>query len=113
MKWLSKGFCSSQLCSLTLCLVLAGTLSGCEAYRKCGFSGCSGDATITANVQAQFARYPPLTANSVRIQTLNKVVYLTGQVDTDVERLLAVSLANDVDGVTQVVDSISVDNVSR
>jgi hypothetical protein len=103
-----------QLCTLTLCLLLSGMLCGCAAYRKCGFSGCAGDAAITANVKAQFARYPALTAaNSVRIQTLNKVVYLTGQVDTDVERLLAVSLAGDVEGVTEVVDSISVDNLSR
>jgi osmotically-inducible protein OsmY len=99
---------------MTLCLLLSAMLCGCAAYRECGFRGCPGDATITANVKAQFARYPPLTAaNSVRIQTLNKVVYLTGQVDTDVERLLAVSLASDVEGVTKVVDSISVDNVGR
>jgi osmotically-inducible protein OsmY len=102
-----------QILSVALAPILAGTLCGCEAYSQCGFSGCPGDATITANVEAQFARYPPLTANSVRIQTLNKVVYLTGQVDTDVERLLAVSVASDVADVSRVVDSISVENVSR
>ena len=101
------------LLSVTLPALLVATLCGCVAYRECGFSGCPGDATITANVEGRFARYPPLSANSVRIQTLNGVVYLTGQVDTDVERLLAVSVASDVTDVSRVVDSISVNNVGR
>jgi hypothetical protein len=63
--------------------------------------------------QCAIRHYPSLTANTVRIQTLNRVVYLTGLVDTDVERLLAVSVAGDVQGVTRVVDSISVNNVPR
>jgi osmotically-inducible protein OsmY len=94
----------------------ASTLSGCATvatFNKCGLTGCPGDAAITADVTAQFARYAPLTANSVRIQTLDHVVYLTGLVDTDVERLLAVSVASDVSGVARVVDSISVNNVGR
>ncbi len=94
-------------------LILMSALSGCATFNECGFSGCPGDAAITAAVAGQFGRYAALTANSVRIQTLNKVVYLTGVVDTDVERSLAVSLAGDVTGVARVVDSISINNVSR
>jgi osmotically-inducible protein OsmY len=111
-----------QLVCPALLVVLSGlgsivlTLSGCATFatfHKCGLTGCPADAAITADVTAQFARYPPLTVNSVRIQTLDRVVYLTGLVDTDVERLLAVSIASDVSGVTRVVDSISVNNVGR
>jgi hyperosmotically inducible periplasmic protein len=88
-------------------------LSGCAAFGKCSTDSCAADAAITANVTARLAHYPALGANSVRIQTLNQVVYLTGVVDTDVERFLAVSVADEVDGVKRVVDSISVDNVPR
>lgn len=89
-------------------------LCGCETYktyRKCGLAGCAGDADITASVESRFSRYAPLV--SVRVQTLDKVVYLTGQVDTDVERFLAVSVAGNVQGVSDVVDSIGVNNIGR
>ena len=95
-------------------LCLAATLCACQTYKtykKCGFAGCPGDADITASVESQFGRYAPLIG--VRVQTLGKVVYLTGQVDTDVERFLAVSVAENVRGVSDVVDSIGVNNVGR
>jgi len=85
-------------------------LNGCSAAVLCADETCAADHPISAEVSAQFAHYPSLTANMVRVQTLHRVVYLTGIVDTDVERLLAVSVAGDVQGVTRVVDSISVNN---
>jgi osmotically-inducible protein OsmY len=94
---------------LSLCLGTA--LCACQTYKKCGLTGCTGDTDINAMVASQFDRYAPLYA--VRVQTLDKVVYLTGQVDTDVERFLAVSVAGNVDGVSDVVDSISVNNIGR
>jgi osmotically-inducible protein OsmY len=97
-----------------LSLCLGATLCACQTYqtyRKCGLAGCAGDADVTAVVESQFDGYASL--NTVRVQTLDKVVYLTGQVDTDVERFLAVSVAGDVQGVADVVDSISVNNRGR
>jgi len=88
-------------------------LGGCASFRTCQDQTCTADRAISSEVGSQFARYPSLSANTVRIQTLRRVVYLTGTVDTDVERLLAVSLAGDVQGVTRVVDSIVVNNVPR
>ena len=90
------------------CLMLAD----CSAY-KCIDESCRTDAAITANVTALFARYCALSANTVRIQTLHQVIYLTGTVDTDVERFLAVSVAGTASGVTRVVDSINVNNTPR
>lgn len=87
--------------------------SGCETFWKCTGTACAADEAITEDVNARFADYPALAADSLRVQTLHQVVYLTGMVDTDVERLLAVSLAGDVDGVKRVVDSVSVNNVPR
>jgi osmotically-inducible protein OsmY len=93
---------------LVLVAILLGTLPGCAAYRKCGFAGCAGDAQITAAVQAQFRRHPVLEPpNLLHVQTVDHVVYLTGQVDTELERSLAESVARDVVGVTRVVNSIN------
>jgi osmotically-inducible protein OsmY len=41
------------------------------------------------------------------VQTLDHVVYLTGQVDTELERSMAETVARKVIGVTQVVNSIN------
>jgi osmotically-inducible protein OsmY len=89
-------------------VILAGSLSACAVYKKCGFAGCPGDADITANVKALFNQYPVLEPpNLIYVQTLDHVVYLTGQVNTDPERALAKSLALQVGGVTRVVNSIN------
>ena len=93
---------------VALAVLVTGTLSACAAYRKCGFTGCPGDANITANVQAQFRQHPALEPpNLLHVQTPDHVVYLTGQVDTELERSMAESLARDVAGVKRVVNSIN------
>ena len=69
---------------VALAVVVTGTLDACAVYTKCGFRGCAGDANITANVQAQFRQHPALEPpNLLHVQTLDHVVYLTGQVDTE------------------------------
>ena len=89
---------------------VAATLPGCalhSIYEKCGFSGCPGDPQITADVRSLMSRYPSLEApNLIRVQTLDRVVYLTGEVDTDTVRQLAESVAREAPGVTRVVDTI-------
>ena len=102
MSW-SKSFCTG-----VSVLILAGTLGGCAVYRKCGFSGCPGDAQVTAAVTARFDHYPVLEPpNLVYVQTLDRVVYLTGQVNTETERDLAQTVALQVPGVTRVINSIN------
>jgi hypothetical protein len=97
-----------------LWLGLAATLPGCATYNKCGLHGCPGDASITAEVEAQLQQYPALEApNSVRTRTLDHVVYLYGLVDTDLERQLAESVATEAAGGARVVDSIAVNNLGR
>jgi osmotically-inducible protein OsmY len=91
-----------------LAILLTATLSGCAVYRKCGFTGCAGDAAITANIKAQFRQHPALEPPTLlHVQTLDHVVYLTGQVDTELERSMAESLALNVAGVKRVVNSIN------
>ena len=81
--------------------------AGCAVYQKCGFAGCPGDADITARVEGLFVAHPELEPpNLLHVQTLDHVVYLTGVVDTDLEREMAAVIAHRAPGVTQVVNSI-------
>ncbi len=88
-------------------ILAVGGFTGCATYRKCGWSGCPGDAQITANVQALFDRNPALgPPNLIYVQTLDRVVYLNGVVDTPLEQRLAESVAREGAGVTRVVNNI-------
>jgi len=94
--------------------LLLGCLPGCATYRDCGFRGCPGDAAISATVAAQLQQYPVLQApNSVRVQTLDHVVYLYGLVDTDLERELAESVATSAAGGARIVNSVAISNLGR
>ena len=96
---------------LAPCILLCGVLCACtayHAYKKCGSEGCPGDSQITAAVQAQLAQHRELAApNHVYVQTLDGVVYLSGQVSTDLQRSTAVTAARQAAGVTKVVDNIA------
>ena len=103
-----------ELYALTFVAIPTATLAGCATYRKCGLRGCPGDADITAKLQAQLDKHPALEApNSVRARAVDHVVYLSGQVDTDLERELAESVAVEATGGARIVDSIAVSNVSH
>jgi osmotically-inducible protein OsmY len=92
----------------TVVLLLIG-LSGCATYEKCGIEGCAGDRKITASVRAAFEEQPELgPPNSINVETLNRVVYLTGHVSAGEMRSTAESVAQKVPGVTRVEDTIYV-----
>jgi osmotically-inducible protein OsmY len=89
--------------------VLIGSSSGCAVSGVRGLSGSPGDDGISAHVRAQLSQYPSLrSSDSLRVRTYGRVVYLTGQVDSDEQRDLAESLTSEVDGVARVVDTISI-----
>jgi osmotically-inducible protein OsmY len=94
---------------MTLGLLIVGVLSGCATFEKCGFKGCPGDAQITAEVKALFDRHPEL-GTSIDVQTLDRVVYLYGLVDTPLVSKIAESVALEAPGVTRVVSSIAYGN---
>jgi osmotically-inducible protein OsmY len=94
---------------LAAVVVLTLAATGCATYEHCGFEGCPGDASLTANVQARFNQRPELgPPNSIDVQTLNHVVYLYGPVSTGLQRQEAASVARGVPGVKRVVNSIDV-----
>jgi osmotically-inducible protein OsmY len=104
---------TSMLRSILLALILTSALAGCATYRKCGFSGCPGDAEISVQVRALFNQHPVLEPpNLIGIETLDHVVSLTGLVDTDLERRIAQSVALQAEGVARVVNSIELRNGS-
>ena len=98
-----------------LCCALL--LAGCSLYqdlRDCGWRGCPGDEQLTAEVQRQINQHTELLApNHVYVQTLKHVVYLTGQVATDLQRQIAQSVALQAKGVHRVVNNIAVSYEGR
>ena len=107
---------STTISALAL-LASAAALCGCaayDAYRKCGTRGCSGDAQITREVEAQLDEHPQLLApNLVYVQTLDGVVYLSGQVATELQREEAVLAARGAPGARRVVDNIALPYTGR
>lgn len=99
-----------------LLLAAAAMLSGCAAFdtwRKCG-AGCPGDAELTAAVRARLDQHTELLApNQVYVSTLDRVVYLSGEVATDLQRATAEAVARETPGVPRVVDLISLEYNGR
>jgi osmotically-inducible protein OsmY len=97
-----------QIIALGMAVILMSALAGCAAYSKCGFHGCPGDAEITAKVQALFAQHADLgPPNLIQVETRDRVVYLTGQVSTGLQKEIAGSIARQAPGATRVVNSIA------
>jgi len=93
---------SILLCTCTL------ALQGCVASSQCASEECKHDAKITADVQAKLKERRELGGpNMVYAQTREGVVYLTGQVATDLQRETAENVAGQVPGVVRVVNSIA------
>ena len=100
---------SRKIYGFAAVVILTFAATGCATYEKCGFKGCPGDASITADVRARFNQHPELGAPaSIDVQTLDHVVYLDGLVAVGSERREAESVALGAPGVTRVVDSIAV-----
>ena len=97
-----------RLFSLTLSLLMAGILPGCSVFPKCSPENCAVDAQIKQDVDAVFAEHTELgPPGTIRVQSINKVVYLHGLVNSDLERQNAEALALRVPNVKDVVNSIA------
>jgi osmotically-inducible protein OsmY len=72
-------------------------------------SNPAADQKITADVETRFGQNAALEApNLLNAQTINRVVYLNGLVSTGLQRTEAESVANQAQGVEEVVNSIGV-----
>jgi osmotically-inducible protein OsmY len=104
----------NRLYALTLVWLLAAGLQGCASFGKCDPESCTGDKKITADVYALIKEHREFGApGTIRVQTINGVVYLNGLVETDFERRSAESLVMLVANVKDVVNSLDVRNSAR
>jgi osmotically-inducible protein OsmY len=89
--------------------ILTVALTACADFRPSESATRSGDANITADVEARLNQLPDLgPPGSIAVQTVNHVVYLNGTVDVGIEKRIAESVANQASGVTTVVNNIAV-----
>jgi osmotically-inducible protein OsmY len=90
---------------------MAAVLAGCASFGKCGSGECSADAKITAEVRTLLAQSPSLGApNEISVQTVRGVVYLRGVVSTPLQIEEAGSIAEQVQGVTDVQNMLTINN---
>jgi len=66
------------------------------------------DAALTTKIKAKMALDDTVKARAVDVSTDGSTVTLSGRVDSAAERDRAVTLARETDGVTRVVDNITI-----
>ncbi len=70
--------------------------------------GCSqSDAGITVKVKAKLAADGAVKASRINVETKDKIVTLSGNVDSPEAKAQAVALARGTEGVTDVVDNLT------
>jgi hyperosmotically inducible protein len=97
--------------SLALSLIAASliALSGCAVTRGQETVGAYIDDTaITTSIKAKFVENTSVDASSIRVETLNGTVMLSGFAKNQTERSTAESLARGTKGVNSVKNEIAV-----
>src|SRR5262245_26318672 len=89
-----------SLIAISAALVIS--LAGCERRS-------ASDATVTTAVKNKLAADPTTSAAKINVDTSNGVVTLSGEVPTAAEKAEAERLARNTQGVTQVVNNLSVE----
>jgi hyperosmotically inducible protein len=91
---------------LTVCVLsFAASASAQVAERRA--ASTLNDAWITTQVYARFFADPDIKGRNIDVDTTGGVVTLTGEVHSTAERTHAVAKARGTDGVTQVVDKLT------
>jgi osmotically-inducible protein OsmY len=88
-------------------IALTGT-SGCAVHRGQQSVGAYVDDTaITSTVKGKFVSSKDVDASSIRVETLNGTVMLSGFAKSETERSTAEKIAMDVNGVKSVKNEIA------
>jgi osmotically-inducible protein OsmY len=104
---------STTFCAAAI-IALAAALSGCAAFEKCAPENCSVDKQVTGDVNDALAQHRELgPAGTVRVQTINGVVYLTGTVNSDFEIRTTEAIVRQIANVKDVVNNLNARSNSR
>ena len=105
---------AQQFSALALAMVLAGAVSGCVGFGRCSPENCASDKATLAELNEALASHRELgPPAAIHAQVINGVAYLTGTLDTDLEVRRAESIAGQVAGVKDVVNSLTSRNTGR
>jgi hyperosmotically inducible periplasmic protein len=86
------------------------SLQACGGPRNSdSFSGATKDAWITGRIETLYTLNRHLNPFSINTDVDNGIVHLTGMVESNVDRDLAVELAKNVDGVVEVKSELKIE----
>lgn len=98
-----------QLTIASALAISALTITGCAVSRDQQSVGSYiDDATATTQVKARFADDPVVSAMSIKVETLNGVVQLSGFAKSQDERRTAETIARGASGIRGVINDIVV-----
>ncbi len=92
--------------------LLSGSQIGLAAEGN-SFEGTARDAWLTGKIETAYALNEHLNPFEIDTQVENGVVALSGAVDNEIERDLAIELASGIDGVVEVNSNIQIEPGSR
>ena len=93
--------------SLAAAVAAVVLISGCAVARKQETVGAYvDDAAITTSVKARFVENKDVAASSIKVETLNGTVQLSGFAKSGTEKGMAESIARNVNGVKDVRNDI-------
>jgi hyperosmotically inducible periplasmic protein len=85
------------------------TVTGCAVTRGQETVGAYvDDATITTQIKSRFVENKAVDASSIRVETLNGTVMLSGFAKDATEKVTAESIARKVNGVKSVKNEIAI-----
>jgi hyperosmotically inducible periplasmic protein len=88
---------SSSLLAMVAAFAVVAMITGCAAS----------DAGITTKVKAKLAVDSTVKASQINVDTRDKIVTLSGNVDSEAAKAQAVALARGTEGVADVVDNLT------
>lgn len=93
----------------SLAVIVIATASGCAVTRGQETVGAYvDDAAITTSVKARYVENKQVDASSIKVETLNGTVMLSGFAKNSTEKMTAEQIAMKVNGVKQVKNEIAV-----
>ena len=100
---------NTPLIAAAICLMIAASLAGCSSAPHQESTGEFFDnSLITARVKAKLIDDRVTTDCSIKVSTLNGVVYLTGYVNSSQEKWHADTIVSSITGVKGIENSLQI-----